>query len=74
MEKKKLNWIIDIIREQMVANAPGTSGGFSGSAEPKGPTAGFDPVMKFDGRSKIARRLPPPYRNDLIKKKKKSTP
>ena len=58
----------------MVANAPGTSGGFSGSAEPKGPTAGFDPVMKFDGRSKIARRLPPPYRNDLIKKKKKSTP
>lgn len=71
MEKKKLDWIISIIKEQMVGNAPGSSGGFSGSAEAKGPTAGFDPVMKFDGRSKIARRLPPPYKKDLIKKKGK---
>ncbi len=45
MEKKKIDKIISIIREQMVANAPGAQGGFSGSAEPKGPTAGFDPVM-----------------------------
>jgi hypothetical protein len=45
MEKKKIDWIISIIREQMVANAPGSSGGFSGSANPKGPVAGFDPVM-----------------------------
>ena len=29
----------------MVANAPGSQGGFSGSADPKGPVAGFDPVM-----------------------------
>ena len=29
----------------MVANAPGGSGGFSGSSDTKGPTAGFDPVM-----------------------------
>ena len=35
----------------MVANAPGTQGGFSGSADPKGPVAGFDPVM-----SKVKRR------------------
>lgn len=42
---KNLDRIISIIREQMAANAPGTSGGFSGSADPKGPTAGFDPVM-----------------------------
>ena len=69
MEKKKLDWIISIIKEQMVGNAPGTSGGFSGSSDTKGPTAGFDPVMKFDGRGKIARRLPPLYRKDLIKKK-----
>ena len=29
----------------MVANTAGGSGGFSGSADPKGPVAGFDPVM-----------------------------
>ena len=29
----------------MVANAPGAQGGFGGSSDPKGPTAGFDPVM-----------------------------
>ena len=70
MEKKKLDWIISIVREEMMsANAPGGSGGFSGSSDPKGPTAGFDPIMKFDGRGKIARRLPPQYRSDLIKKK-----
>jgi len=46
MEKKKLDWIIQIVREEMMsANAPGASGGFSGSSEAKGPTAGFDPVM-----------------------------
>ena len=42
---KNLDKIISIIREQMVANAPGSSGGFSASADSKGPTAGFDPVM-----------------------------
>ena len=38
----------------MVANAPGGSGGFSGSADPKGPTAGFDPVMGLTSRKKYA--------------------
>ena len=38
----------------MVANAPGGSGGFSGSADPKGPTAGFDPVMGLTRRKKYA--------------------
>ena len=42
----KLDRIIQMIREQMVANAPGGSGGFSGSADPKGPVAGYDPIMK----------------------------
>ena len=42
-----LNKIIAIVREEMMtANAPGGSGGFSGSADAKGPRAGFDPVMK----------------------------
>ena len=41
MEKKTLDKIIDIIREQMIAGA----GGFTSAADPKGPVAGFDPVM-----------------------------
>ena len=50
MDPKKLDKIISIIKEQMVANAPGSQGGFSGSAEAKGPTAGFDPVMGITKR------------------------
>ena len=46
------------------------TGGFTGSADPKGPVAGFDPVMKLDGRSKLMRRLPPQYRKSLTSKKK----
>jgi hypothetical protein len=42
---ERIDKFIQMIREQMVANAPGGSGGFSGSSDPKGPTAGFDPVM-----------------------------
>ena len=38
----------------MVANAPSTSGGFSGSSESKGPVAGFDPVMGLSRRKKYA--------------------
>ena len=38
----------------MVANAPGSQGGFSGSSEAKGPTAGFDPVMGLSRRKKYA--------------------
>ena len=56
MEKKILNKIISIIRENMAANAPGSQGGFSGSANPQGPVAGFDPTMKpkkfFKGKRK----------------------
>jgi hypothetical protein len=50
----KIDKIIQMIREQMVANAPGGSGGFSGSSDPKGPTAGFDPVMGLTRRKKYA--------------------
>jgi hypothetical protein len=45
MEKKKLDWIISIIKEQMVANAPGTQGGFSSDSEDRGPVAGRSPKM-----------------------------
>ena len=45
---KPIDRIISFFREEgmMTANPPGGSGGFSGSADPKGPRAGFDPVMK----------------------------
>ena len=46
MTTKPLKKVISLIREMMVANAAGTGGGLSGSADAKGPTAGFDPVMK----------------------------
>jgi len=49
-------------------NSVGT-GGFTSSADPKGPVAGYDPLM--DGRSKMMRRLPPFYRKQLSKSKKK---
>jgi hypothetical protein len=45
MEKKKIDWIISIIREQMVANAPGAQGGFSSSSDSAGPVAGRSPKM-----------------------------
>ena len=44
--KKPLKKVISLIKEQMVANAVGTGGGFCGSSDAKGPTAGFDPVIK----------------------------
>lgn len=60
MNPKKLDRIISIIREEMMtANPPGGSGGFSGSADPKGPTAGFDPVMGFKRRKGPQIKLPP---------------
>ena len=46
MERRKLNRIIDIMREEMMtANAPGGQGGFGADAPAKGPRAGFTPVM-----------------------------
>jgi hypothetical protein len=59
---------IKIIRNLMEEGMVVGTGGFTGSADPKGPVAGFDPVM--DGRSKIMRRLPPQYRKHLTSKKK----
>ena len=44
---KPIDRIISFFREEgmMTANPPGGSGGFSGSADAKGPRAGFTPVM-----------------------------
>ena len=78
MEKKKLDWIISIIREQMGGGggAPTMStgstpsaAGFSGAANPKGPTAGFDPVMGLGRRKGPQIKLPPGSRKRWQKDK-----
>ena len=52
-----------------IANSAG-NGGFSGSANAAGPTAGYDPVIDF--RKKVPRRLPKPYRDAMRDEQKKS--
>lgn len=75
----KIDKIISIIRFLKEEGAPtmstaSTAGkaGFGGSAQgfDPGPTAGYDKPL-FDGRSRVARRLPPPYKSALINSKKK---
>ena len=65
---KPIDKIISFFREEgmMTANPAGGSGGFSGSADPKGPRAGFDPVMKKTTRRKKTIGL---WANSLKKKK-----
>ena len=47
MNPKKLDKILNYFREEMsVGNAAGTQGGFGGSADAKGPVAGYDKPMK----------------------------
>ena len=57
MERKKLERIINFIREEMMTTGS-TAGkpGFSSKADAEGPTAGFDPVM-----GKVERRKKPRY-------------
>jgi hypothetical protein len=66
----KLEKLINIVRSLkeeggMVVG----SGGFTSSADPKGPVAGYDNLL--DGRSKIMRRLPVAYRKNIQKTKSK---
>jgi len=71
MNEKKLNRIIDIIREEMMSTQRTTNNpGFSGSANAKGPVAGFDPVMgKMVRRKKKYIKLPAGSIKRWIKKK-----
>ena len=66
---KPIDKIISFFREEgmMTANPAGGSGGFSGSADPKGPTAGFDPVM---GKAKRRKNTIGLWASSLKKKKK----
>ncbi len=67
MDKEKIDRVVNAFRsamynefsvneEGMVANPPGGSGGFSGSSNAAGPTAGFDSTMKLDGRNKYVKK------------------
>jgi len=51
MDQKKLDWIISIVREEMMTAG---TGGFTSSSDPKGPVAGFDPVIGLTKRKKYA--------------------
>lgn len=70
---KRLEKIINYFREEMTANAPGQGGGFSASSDPKGPTAGYDPVIgRIDRRQKRNRNYPKQlvsFYNRLVKYK-----
>jgi hypothetical protein len=70
---EKIDRIIQLIREMMVANPIGSSGGFSSKSSSVGPVAGRD---KFVGKNnKIDyRRVPSPYKKwvkDVHNKNKK---
>lgn len=72
-----INRIISILRtlkeEGPTMSTASTAGkaGFGGSAQgfDPGPTAGYDKPL--DGRSRVARRLPAPYKSALLNLKKK---
>lgn len=46
---KSVDKVIQILREMVVANAPGTGGGFSIESDPTGPVAGKTPKL-FSGK------------------------
>lgn len=55
----KADRLIKIIRETMAVGA----GGFTGSSPEEGPTAGYDPLMKFQRRGKTDyRKVPKTYK------------
>ena len=68
MKKKILERIISLIREEMMTTGSNVNtAGFSSKAPAKGPTAGFDPVMKKMTRRKNTIGL---WAGSLKKKKK----
>jgi hypothetical protein len=71
MDPKKLDWIISIIREEMMtANPPGKGGGVGGQTDPTGKEgpAGFDSVMSTRRRKGPQIKLPPGSRKRWMNK------
>ncbi len=56
-------------KNMTIANSAG-NGGFSGSSNASGPTAGYDPIIDF--RGKVPRKLPKPYRDAIRNDQKKN--
>lgn len=69
MNSKVFDHSLTILRKYISENMIVGTGGFTGSASPEGPVAGFDTVM--DGRSKIMKRLPKEY-SKLLRNRKKT--
>ncbi len=78
MEKTKIDRIIDAFRSSLyqefgvsedspTMSSGSSPAGFSGSADAKGPVAGYDSVIKFDGRKKGVKK----YINALLKNREK---
>lgn len=78
MKKKKIDRIIEAFRrhknllEQMGGGMMTTSSsegkpGFSGKSDPKGPTAGFDPLISTAPRKGAQIKLPPGSRKRWMK-------
>ena len=70
MNDRILQNSIKIIKNLMETGMVVGTGGFTGSADPKGPVAGFDPPLKIDRRKKIMKRLPVEYSKYLKKRTK----
>ena len=71
MEKNKIDRVIEAFRNYINLKEEGMvvgTGGFTGTANPKGPVAGFDPVMGLARRKKYA-HLGPGSRKRWMKKK-----
>ena len=65
MKEDRLDRICQMVRSLKEEAGPTMSvgaGGYTGSAEPKGPVAGYDPVLaKVDRRNKKQRNYPKEY-------------
>ena len=65
---EKTDRIIKLIREMMAVGA----GGFTGSSSAEGPTAGYDPLIKFQRRGKTDYRKVPKTYKKWVKSLEKS--
>ena len=65
MREDRLDRILKMVRSLKEEAGPTMSvgaGGYTGAAEPKGPVAGYDPVLgKVDRRNKKQRNYPKEY-------------
>ena len=65
MKEHRLEKICEMVRSLKEEGGPtmsGGAGGYTGSADPKGPVAGYDPVLgKVDRRNKKQRNYPKEY-------------